>query len=137
MADQFTVSVTSQRLMSRLQKLSLRVHNVQPPLTAWGDSLKVATQLRWQQQIDPGGRPWKPLAPSTVARKRRLNLLPGILRSSDRLRQSISVSVRNDRLRLGTAVPYAPFVAKQRKFLGITDDDVRAGLAIMREHLKE
>jgi phage gpG-like protein len=137
MTDRFTVSVTSQRLMSRLQKLSLRVHDVQQPLAAWGDSLQAATQLRWRQQIDPGGRPWKPLAPATIARKQRLKLLPGILRSSDRLRKSISVSIRNDRLRLGTAVPYAPFVARQRRFLGVTDDDVRVGLAIMREHLAE
>lgn len=136
MADQFTVAVSSQRLMNRLQRLSLRVHDAQAPLAEWGQTLQAATQERWRQQVDPRGRPWKPLAPKTILRKRRLKQFPQILRATDRLRQSIRVSIQKDRLKLGTAVRYAPHVAKKRPFLGVTDADVRVGIAIMQRHIQ-
>ena len=96
------------RLVSRLQQLALDSRRVEPPLKAAGQVAVHSIQMNFQAQ----GRPqkWTPLAPRTLARRRRGKGRggPRILIDTARLKNSINAKlVSGPGVAVGTNVIYA------------------------------
>lgn len=79
--------------------------DVEQLLTIIGIRLHRQTLRTFMMEKDPWGRPWKPLKPATIERKRSSK----ILRDTGRLWQSFTWRVEGDTLHFGTNVEYAPY----------------------------
>jgi phage virion morphogenesis protein len=98
-----------------------------------GRTMRLQNARRFAQEVDPDGAPWRPLAPSTIARKGS----SGILKDTGAL-GAFSVTASRLEARVGSKPFYAPFhqyggsragwpngCPPKRTFLGINDQDVK------------
>ncbi len=85
-----------------LGELASRTKHLRPVLLNMGEHLLRSTKDRFDAQVDPAGRPWKPVRPDTMARKRTKKIL--IERSY--LRDLIRYQVQDNVLVVGTDRPY-------------------------------
>lgn len=68
---------------------------------------KAQVQLQFNDQSDPYGRAWEPLAPSTLKSRRKGGAGAMILQDTRRLRNSFTFRGRGGRILIGTNVAYA------------------------------
>lgn len=90
-----------------LAELARRTGDTRPTLDAIGQILVSNTQRRFVEQRGPGGIPWRPLSPVTLARRRGGGAGAQILRDTGRLANSISYRVDGNGMTVGTNVNYA------------------------------
>lgn len=82
-----------------------RAQNLQPVLEIAAQDLRTLVDDSFQNSVSPGGTPWRPLKPATVAARRQGSDKP--LVDTARLRNSITVRVTRQAVALGTNVIYA------------------------------
>jgi len=135
-------------LVSRLQDLSA-------PLGESGALLERKAVIRFVKQQDPGGKPWAPLRPETLAKKKtgftyrnkQRVIIPSkfrgtILRETGSLAASIAFAVSGNEVRVKPSVDYGIFgqlgTRKQaaRPFMGFEADDAAQIGQIFRDHLE-
>jgi len=119
-----------------------------------GEYVIESTKQRFNKGIAPSGVPWAPNRPTTLARKKGTRPLIG---NSGRLGREIIKFVADNSVEIGSALEYAAvmhFGAKQGQFgtstrggpipwgniparviFGLSEDDVRAVVDIVEEHL--
>nr|WP_321511121.1 phage virion morphogenesis protein [uncultured Celeribacter sp.] len=97
-----------------LQDLLGRMEMMRPFYDAVGNTLVASTGDRFKAEVDPEGRPWQSLKPSTIKARTRKGQLPlTILRSNSRgksgssLAGSINYRASDDEVRVGSPVTYA------------------------------
>ena len=96
---QFTVEFQVEHLARALEAVRREIATPQEMLGSFGDSLLRVNQERHNKGLDPDGRPWKALAPSTLAEGKRKG---GPLNKTGRmLGISFAYQVNGDTLRLG------------------------------------
>lgn len=107
-----------------------RYLDLEPALMEVGEYLLLSTRERFDDEVDPDGKPWQPLSPAYAARKAKSpTALRGILTFSGLLRDSIAYRVGPDYLEVGSAVKYAPIHQSgggrvpKRAFLGLSAED--------------
>lgn len=122
MAIRIKIEATS--TLRALSDLKQRTANLKKPLHESGAYLKRETQLNFARESDPDGKPWAPLKPSTLRRKRTR----AILRESGSLAGSITFRTQSPRVRIVVGVAYGIYhqtgtvKMAQRKILGISED---------------
>ncbi len=133
-----------QQMLSRLQK---GLSDLTPVMKEIGEELLANWQLRWKQEKNPYGEEWKPLAPSTLVRRRKgkgSGPAAQILRDTGRLQNSFVPVASRDSVCIGTNVFYAPFhqfgtrYIPQRMLLPmerLPDEDKEAIFDILEKHL--
>ena len=152
------------------EKLRRRIQTIRDTLgvkaltTEIGDLLLRRTLDRFDKQVDPDGRPWTPLAQSTLERRKRAGGRPGmpILRQSGELRGSIKlirtaveagtatyvntgagvrIGVEGDSDLIGKARAhqkgYKPKGIPIRRFMGVGRLDITAVDGLMRRAAKK
>ncbi|HEY9643072.1 MAG TPA: phage virion morphogenesis protein [Coleofasciculaceae cyanobacterium] len=124
-------------IRDRLNQLQRKTGNLEIPMRNIGQALLLSTDTRWQQEIDPQGKSWKPNSPYTIAQKRAQGRINKILQNTGRLRDSITAQASRDRVVIGTNVAYADKNQKERQFLGLSKDDEQEIIAILDEFLAE
>lgn len=144
MADPIiSISYNDKAVRDRLQELQRKVGDLTPAMKSIGEQLLLSTDIRFEKEVDPSGRPWKPNSTFTISKKKRENKIQKILQSSGRLRASLSYSASADKVVVGTNVSYA---AKhqlgqgripKREFLGVSKEDQQEILLIIDEFLAE
>ncbi len=124
-----------------------------------GERLLIATRDRFDSQKDPDGRPWAPLKPSTLARKRRNRDKRLTERGHLRGQLNYGAGAGPDFVEVGSSLIYAAthqFGAGKgrfgsnsrgqpipwgdipaRPFLGVSDDDRETILEIVNDHLAD
>lgn len=122
-----------------------------------GELLLRRTHERFDREVDPDGRPWVPLAPSTIEIKRRLGYgNKGKLKRTEALRRSIRIirgglgttfTNTGAGVRIGIESPKIAEYGKAqnqgtdripaRRFLGIGRLDVKAVDSLLRRKAKE
>jgi phage gpG-like protein len=68
----------------------------QNPNTPWqeiGEYMLLATDTRWEQEIDPDGAPWAPNTPYTIRLKAQRGQIQKILQATGRARRSITYKI--------------------------------------------
>ncbi len=126
-------------------------HNLSPPeikevLDEIGASNVTETQMRFEAETDPQGRPWQGLAASTLQKRRQAN--PRILRDQANLYDSITHRVGSNSAEVGTNRVYARIhqlggVAGRgkktkipaRPYLGVSREGQKEILAIVEDRL--
>ena len=117
MAGSFlTVTSTAEQASTALLELVERLGDVTTPLNDVAEYLHLSTDDRFRRKVGPDGSPWAPLAPSTLARKKRNK--EKILRESGMLQDSFRHQVSNNELDFGTDRIYgARFAIKAVRIL--------------------
>lgn len=82
----FTASFESLQLDGVLSGIAQRANNLRPAFDEVGAMLQASTDLRFEREVDPDGKPWAPLAASTARAKAKAGH-EKILQWSGRLRQ--------------------------------------------------
>lgn len=82
-----------------------RRQNLRPALEELGETLVTHVGLSFREQRDPWGRPWQPLRPVTISRRRGSSY--HILKDTGRLANSVGWSVSGNSVTVGTNVIYA------------------------------
>lgn len=92
-------------MLSRLQE---RLGNLNPAMGLIGERLLANVRGSFDRESSPNGTPWAPLAASTVLDRRRKGYWPGkTLQRTGRLLQSIRSEASENRVEVGTDLPYA------------------------------
>lgn len=99
------IAVDDASIRAALKGLVAKVADLRPAMEEIGSSLTTSTSLRFERQQDPQGRPWKPLAKSTLRRKKDGAAL--ILHESGRLKQSVTHRATTTEVEIGTNLVYA------------------------------
>lgn len=124
-----------------LLELSGRIGNLYAPMVNIGEYLLMATDDRFEQEVDPDGVPWRPDSPYTLQLKRENKRILKILQSTGRLRGSIAYLADETSVTVGTNVSYAPDHqlgingVAQRSFLGVSEGDEAAILGILEDYI--
>lgn len=145
-----------------LRGLAARVLDLDPVLDDIGASQVTEVQQRFEGQHGPDGTKWKPLAPSTRAKRGRtgggrrakrgrFHQRGGsakILRDQGNLYDSISHAVFSGGVKIGANTPYARIqqlggragrghaaLIPARPYLGVSEEGKREMLAIIHDHL--
>lgn len=95
---QFTIEFQAEHLSRALEVVRQEIATPQEMLGSFGESLLRVNQERHDRGVDPEGKPWAPLAASTLANGKRKG---GPLNKTGRMLQNFHYQVSNDNLRLG------------------------------------
>lgn len=147
--------VDDRELLERLALMRRRGESMSPALRAWGEQLLISHRERFAQQVGPDGQPWAPLSPAYRAEKRRnvdkVLTLDGYLRGTLRyLAGDQGLTFGTDRVygavqqfgarkgqsgttRAGAPIPWGDIPA--RPFLGLSDNDMAAGMKIIGDYV--
>ncbi|MDM7462256.1 MAG: phage virion morphogenesis protein [Tepidimonas taiwanensis] len=119
------IQLDDREVQAALQRLQQRISDMTPVMRAIATALEAQVEKRFETATDPAGRPWKPLAPSTLSawldrgkgnRKKDGSLTQrGRERLSSRkplydtgdLLGSLNSSFTRSQARVGFGVPYA------------------------------
>lgn len=94
------VNGNSQAITDLLTTLHRRMGHLRPAMESIGTELESRIAARFETRTDPGGRPWAPWAPSTVARYPRDGHRQLLDRYGDMLR-SLNWQAGEDSVRVG------------------------------------
>ena len=97
------LNVDDKQLRFAATKLLQSGGNLRPAFKSIGEAMLRSTDERFRNQVDPQGQPWKPLAASTLKRKRG----PKILTESHQLRNSMTYKADDEKLQVGTNAVHA------------------------------
>lgn len=73
-----------------LDRLARAGADLRPAFADIGEHLLISHRERWDRQVDPDGKPWKPLSDATLRRK----MLKGVRRGKDAKRKSLTTRGR-------------------------------------------
>jgi phage virion morphogenesis protein len=97
------IQIDDQKVRAELRKLSGRLGNMAPFYKNVGEELVESTKERFNEQLDPEGKPWRPLKPATMARKKTKR----ILRERGLLQDTIFYRASGRELLVGSARIYS------------------------------
>lgn len=149
------IDVNDEDARRLLNELRDRMGDISTVMDAVGQVIQSGTQQRFVDQKDPEGRPWAPLSPVTLARRRGGGMGAQILRDTGRLMNSISYRTAGNTVTVFSNVIYAgthQFGAKkgayrarppipwgdvpQRRFLGASAEDNAAVIEVLQGYLQ-
>ena len=120
------ITIEAASTLRAISRLHRKAKALDVPLRKAGLFLERETKLNFAQESDPDGKPWAPLKPSTLRRKRRTR---AILRETGSLAASVMMQGPNGgRVRILVGVAYGIYHQTgtvrmaQRKILGISED---------------
>lgn len=138
-----------------IEGLERRLSDLTPAMKGVGEYMLARTRERFDDEVDPDGRKWQALAPSTVESKQRRKTKPGkrarvrakatdILKESFLLRDTIAYNADSTSVRVGTPQEYGIFHQSdeprskipQRKFLGVNAEDLAEINEIVTDYLR-
>lgn len=136
----FSVKYTDREVRDGLIRLQQKVGDLTPAMQEVGEYCILATDQRFIQERDVQGRPWIPLSPVTIARKRAEGRITKILQSTGLMRSRTAYTATSDRCiihnndkksarhQLGRGVP-------KREFLGVSAEDKTEIVAILDDYI--
>jgi len=140
------IDIDDRPVRQALRRLETAGTDLSPALKDIGEALLLSTEERFDNQVDPDGRPWKPLRPRYRKRKKH----PKILTETTNLRGRIVWQLVPGGVEIGTDVVYAAIhqlggqagrkLAAEipaRPYLGFSAEDQNSMLEIMRAHLEK
>ena len=146
----FTIDFETDHLKLALATVRDGIVNPQHLLRNVGESLLRVNRDRQNAQKAPDGTPWKPLAPRTLARKKRRSKM--LVEHGDMLRTGFFYQVDGDTLRIGSGdwkgkfhqMGVRPHAQKRghhpgipaRPYVGFPESDRTLALDVIEDHIK-
>jgi len=126
-------------LSALLDRLISKAGDIRPAFKDIGELLRLSHRRRWDSQVSPEGRAWKPLSEEYLKskRKRTSRGRNKILVLDEYLRESLRYQVSPSQMEFGTDIPYAPYAHDNRPFLGVSDEDREKIVRILSEWVAE
>jgi phage virion morphogenesis protein len=125
-----TITINDVLARDDLREMIARIDQPAPFYNAIGNLLVASVGENFLAERAPDGTPWTPLAPATIAaRRRRGSSAIAILRERGRLKGSISHQVEADGVRIGATAPYAAI----HQFGGTINKSARSGKIFRRQ----
>ena len=123
----FDIRIDDRQAVRALRELRRRGENLEPAMRSIGELLLNSTRARFDSERSPDGVPWQPLAPRTLARKKRNR--DKILTEEGRLRGTLAYQAGADWVEVGSPLIYGathqfgrgPIPA--RPYLGLSPED--------------
>lgn len=124
----YSFNLTTAKTKRLMQELGSRVQNIEPPLRGFGYYKEQEIQRQFDEEVDPDGKPWAELAPSTLAKKRREGYPDKILTRTGKMQKTVKAiaSSRNLYIKIGFPGGFhqrGTSKMPQRRILGINDRD--------------
>jgi len=152
MAAEFDIRIDDTAVRGWVDGILSRLRNTQPAMDAIEKYMLGSVRTNFLGEHAPDGKPWAPLSPVTLARRRRRgNFATTILTDTRKLRLSVTATTRNNQVTIGSNLPYAAMMQyggtkarfphlwgdiPARAYLGFAPDDRDNIAQIMREHLR-
>ncbi len=127
-----TITVDDTAAQAALARLRDAAQNLRPALDAVGLSVVSRMRATFEQQADPWGKGWQGLKASTLRKRRKKGAGAQILRDTGRLMNSISHTVGDNEVTIGTEVEYAAI----HQFGGTIKRTLAAGKVRLRADAK-
>lgn len=125
-----TITIDDALVRGDLREMIARIDHPGPFYNAIGNLLVASVGENFLAERAPDGTPWTPLAPATIAtRRRRGSSAIAILRERGYLKGSISHQVEAGGVRVGATVPYAAI----HQFGGTINKAARSGKIYRRQ----
>lgn len=96
------IDATTKPLQRTLAELKKKAGDLRPLMKSIGEHMLRSVDDNFDAETDPDGRPWKPVRPETMARKRVKKILHGM----GRLRGSVNYRADARSVEIGTPVIY-------------------------------
>lgn len=100
------ITVDDRELLATLARLARRLSDLRPVMRGIATELEARVEARFERQVDPNGRPWEPLAPATLKKKRRKT---AILYDEGDMQGSLTSAAGADWAQVGFGQHYATF----------------------------
>lgn len=65
-----SAAVDAKSFKDFMKQLKQGTSNLAPAFRDFGEYMKKHTEVQFQSEVDPEGKPWQPLKPATIARKK-------------------------------------------------------------------
>lgn len=124
------------RASPELQKIAIQLQQPKKLYGVLGETLKKIHKARFKQEVEPDGKKWKPLADSTLARKRKKGKSLKILRQDGYLSDKTAYNYDDNGVEFGSDAKYARIhqfggktgrghrvTMSARPWLGVNDQD--------------
>jgi phage virion morphogenesis protein len=138
----FSMSYDDKAIQQAFAELLAKTGDLTPAMQAIGEYGLISVDLRFQQEVDPDGRPWKPLSAYTIALKRAEGRILKILQRTGLMRSRVNYKVTRNSVTIGINDKKAykhqfGVGVSQRKILGINEEDKQEILGIIRDYLED
>ena len=133
------------RVQQKLKVTADKLHNLTPFWQTVGMYVQRQTiRERFNKEQSPDGQKWKPLAESTIKRRKKRHKRGNmkILQDTDELRRSIAYEADSHSVRVGSKLKYARThqfgrgKIPARPFLGVTNNEKEHITSMFRQYLK-
>lgn len=141
MADPvFSMNYEDKAVQEALVRLLEKTDDLTPAMRDVGEYLLASVDLRFQQEIDPAGIPWKKLSPFTIRLKKAEGKILRILQRTGLMRSRVNYRVTRNSCTIGINDKKAykhqfGIGVPKREILGINEEDKQEILAIVNDHL--
>lgn len=137
---QISVQVQTGKIRNRLSLLNQRMQDMSPALNEVGEYMLLATDQRYENEIDPNGIPWQPNSPYTLRLKRERGQIQKILQATGRMRDSYFTRVTGNTMVLTNSLERARkhqlgIKVAKRQHLGISEIDRQEILTIINRYI--
>ena len=143
---QIQIIVDTTQLQGGISELSAKLADLSPAMKDVGEYSLRKVRKRFDTETGVDGKRWDELAASTIKakarRKRtgrpyRTNAEPSaILKDTFTLRDSITYTIGQDRVSIGTNIFYGIYNQATRPFLGVDEGDEIEIIEIIRDYLE-
>ena len=123
----FDIRIDDRAARRAMRELARRGENLEPAMRSIGELLLNSTRARFDAERSPESEPWQPLAPRTLARKKRNR--DKILTEDGRLRGTLAYQVGNGWVEVGSPLIYGAThqhgrdAIPARPYLGLSAED--------------
>ncbi len=132
------------KLRQRLKTAAEKLKDMRPLWSSVGMYVQRQTiKERFDKEQTPEGEKWKPLAPTTIKRKKRHKRgQMKILHDTGELRKSITYEAGNDYVKVGSKLKYARTHQfgrgniPARRFLGVTEGEKEHISSMLNQYVK-
>lgn len=101
------ITLNDTQVVESLQKIANQLENPRKLYGILGETLKKIHTDRFKAETDPDGNKWEPLAPRTLALKRKRGKSTKILRQDGYLADKTAYNVSDDSVEFGSSQIYA------------------------------
>ena len=138
---EFSAQFEDEEIQRKFQELQNLTEDLTPVMQEIGEYMIMATDLRFEQEVDPSGKRWKKLSPYTLELKRAEGKILKILQRTGLMRSRVNYQADSEKVVIGVNDAKAAKhqlgrgVAK-REFLGVSEDDREEIINIIEDNIQ-
>ena len=138
---EFSAQFEDKEIQNKFAQLQGLVNDLTPVMEEIGEYMILATDMRFEKEIDPSGKRWRRLSPFTLEMKRAEGKILKILQRTGLMRSRVNYQADSEKVvvgvndlkaakhQLGRGVP-------KREFLGVSEEDREEIINIIEDNIQ-